>query len=179
MKIKNLHYFIFTVFIAAGVFQLTACDENLLQTEVVCSEEPNFPFETTEFDFKIITDIETNTIVYVNQRGFLYSDSIVVSKNGLIKTAKIGGHFCKDLKFSVDIIYTDTTDISRLRIEGSSVSNLITGKLLYCANINNNCEFTQIGQLSGSSSGYNFFVNFTSPLFSGFCSAVQKPNPNR
>lgn len=142
-----------------------SCDEELVVIPKPCSEEPDLPFRS--IDFNIMTDITSSSYVTVNKNGTFYGDNISIKRNGILKKAKISGYTCKDAHFTVYVVYKDTVDNSILKIEGGYSSNLITARIYYCSNFNNLCTFTDIGGVNASYSGTYGAGSFFTPRFDG------------
>lgn len=151
---------------------LISCNETVIEIPKPCTEAMEIPY--TGFNFTIETDISSHRILKVYKNSMFLGDSIIISRNGNTKSARISAYICKDQKFYISVAYNDTTDNSGLKIEGILEHNWITGKILYCTSIQN-CNYFQIGNVSGQYVGLNGRGLFYSPMFNGefFCSPAQ------
>jgi hypothetical protein len=143
---------------------LSSCNETIFEVPKPCAEEMEIPLSRVKLT--LTTDITSVNAINIFNKSIITCDNIKISRNGLTKSAKIGGYLCKDQKFFIDVLYNDTVDNSSLKIEGGFQSNYISGKILYCEN-HSNCNYVQIGSLSGSYTnifGQGFFY---SPMFDG------------
>ncbi len=155
---------IFFIILFALVF--SSCEEELIVIPKPCTEEPELSYSYV--NLKLITDIESGSIITVDHKGLIYGDNLMIKRGSLQRNATVSGYICKDNRFYLEVVYNDAADNSRLRIEGGPIAgNSVPGKLYYCSNINNNCSFTQIGGINGSYSGNTGAGSFLSPLFSG------------
>ena len=167
------------------IFGLTlfciSCQDDTITFPKYC-EEPDFSFRKAYL--KIASENTTFDTISIDKKGYILGDSIKISQNGISKNAKIGGHICKDGTFRIDIAYNDTVDISKLRLEGQIMSNnVISGKFLYCSNIDNNCNYIQIGDIDGYYGGYYEGAFHTPPSATatgaGSSSFTQAPSSRR
>ena len=157
------------LFIGLFILIYEGCEENIVNLPKLCSEEPEFTY--TEFKLTIITDDTCLVAVTVDNRGVIFAEYIIIERNGIRKSANIGGYICKDTRFYIDVIYNDTANNSRLKLEGGPiVQNTVAGKIFYCPNENNNCNFVQIGAFSGGHSDFGGIGGFNTPLFMGIFS---------
>ncbi len=142
------------------LFTLFACKDDII-IEKFCNEEPSIPLSRVKL--QLTTDIVSERDVAVDGSGFISGNNFEIEKNGVRKSANITGYLCKNLVFTVDVIYNDTANTSKLRIKGDNVG----GSLLYSPNTGNETGYTTIGGFNGFYSGNTGHGTFVSPLFSG------------
>lgn len=154
------------IFILGSFIILLSCNNDTIVVPKSCDEEPNFSF--THVKLKLTTaDASVFDTINIDTHGHIYGDNVRVLEGGRTLIARIGGHICKENIFSVNVIFNNTSDNSRMRIEGQLLpNNYITGTINYCDNLNNNCNFVQIGYIEGIYTG-TYQGGFHTPLFNG------------
>lgn len=158
IRILKISIFIYSII-------LISCNADILIVDIVNEVDPAIGFSHVELT--LITDTVSVSDIYIDKRGAIFGDNIIVKQNGFFKNAKIGGHITDDKKFYVSVVYKDTVDNSILKIEGEiHLANSITGKLLYCP-YNANCTFIQVGSFNLSYSGNGGIGSFGSTLVTG------------
>ncbi|RPI13351.1 MAG: hypothetical protein EHM58_18615 [Ignavibacteriae bacterium] len=160
---RNLIFFSLIAF--TTLIFLYSCQNDIV-LEKPCTDEPGIPITKVYLSFTI-DSINVLDSVNLDRLGFIYGDNVVIRSKNITRTAKIGGHICSDMKFYADVVYTDTVDNSRLRIQGALTSSILDVDILYCENKDNNCNYTKIGHAYGSYSPYRGFVTLFTPLFFG------------
>jgi hypothetical protein len=155
---------IFGVILLLSFLVFPSC-QNDITIPKPCVDEPNFPFTT--LSLQIVTEITSNNTIYVDKKGYIICDNIMVQGNGIKRNIKIGGYICASGNFYVPITFNDTVDNSRIKVEGTLAHNYIDGTVYYCPNIDNNCQFERVGSVSASYSGCQGMGSFTMMQFSG------------
>ena len=152
----------FVLFTAILIFE--ACKEDNILIPTPCLEEGNFSYQSITLE--LYTGILNTSFIQIFPNGHVQGDSIKIKNNNSLRTAQISGYICKDYKAAIDLRITDTADNSRLKIETYLTIDRIEGKIYWCPNINNQCQFTQIGNLSGLIGGNHGGI-FITQLFYG------------
>lgn len=135
-----------------------------------CNEEPDLPF--TNIGLKLYTDIISVRSIFVDSKGHIIGDSLIVKRNNVVKSINIAGYICKDGKFYLNSVYNDTIVNSRIKIEGILNYNSCNGKIFYCQNLNKICTYSQIGFFNTSYNENGGSGSFYTPLLSGVISAI-------
>ncbi len=148
------------LFISSLTFLLLiiSCERNIDEVVVpkICDVPANMTYSRVTVNLQ--TDTTVPFIIIVDKSGYISADNIIFKKNGYFKNAAFTGYVCGEGTFHADIFYNDTVDNSKLKIDGTLQPYLVQGTFYYCPNINNNCTYTEIGDINSGYSAGSFYT---------------------
>lgn len=138
--------FIFPIIITFTVL-LQSCSETEIQIPQPCTGDHKFNFNYV--DLKLTSDTVSVTRVYLTFNGVVTGNGIDVKLNGFSGTADITGTFCSGGVLEVFVTFRPPNEIHKMKITAEMPYTIITGKILYCINATGNCDYVEIGHLTG------------------------------
>lgn len=143
---------------------LFSCGGDVIQIPKPCTVEPTFGGK--DITIRFTTNVIIDNKISIDHRGFIYGENIIMIDSNFSRVAKIGGFICGDHNFEVYVQYTDTVETCGLKLSGTMNSNYLSGIVSFCPNAQN-CNFVQIGSISGSYTEHVVIGSVFTPLYSG------------
>ncbi|HMT12404.1 MAG TPA: hypothetical protein PKA39_12370 [Ignavibacteria bacterium] len=144
---------------------ISGCIDNDIIIEKSCTEPSDF--SPTDVKMFLTTSISIERTFKIERTGYFKCENIPVKQDSLNKNISFHGFICKDNIVEMFIDFNDSLTNSKIKVNVKQTSPYsFSGKIYYCSNENNVCDYSEIGFVIGGITE-KYQASFVTPIFSG------------